>query len=231
MPSGPYRARLRRMSAHEPSARRLRAGDGDRHRVLDVLRRAHQDGRLTGDEIAERTGRAESAVFLDELPDLIADLPEHEGWQVLPSTSPGVPAPVAPPSQEVALTESYRALPATAPADAGFSVSVMSGRDVALEPGTEELSNFAWWGGNTYDLTRAMGPGRTVTLTLSAVMAGSDIRVPPGVRVVDRSVAIMAGNEIKPDAQGDGSNGTLIIKGFLWWAGNTVELTKGQRQP
>lgn len=214
------------MSAHEPQARRLRAGDGDRDRVLGVIQRAHEDGRLSRDELAERRDRATRAVYLDELPELLADLPEHEGWELLPSANDATRLPAVPRSQEVAPTSSYEVLPATAPADAGFTASVMSGRDVSLDPGTEQLSNFAWWGGNNYDLTRAMGPGRTVTLVLSAVMAGSDIRVPPGVRVIDQSIAIMAGNEIKEDAQGDGSNGTLIIKGFLWWAGNTVELGK-----
>lgn len=225
------------MSAQEPPARRLRAGDGDRNRVIGVLRRAHQAGRLTPDEHAERHARAARAVHLDELPDLVADLPEYEGWQLLPGAEEATDLPAVPPGVDTAPAAAdsaavpaprYEALPATAPADAGFTVSVMSGRDVSLDPGTEELSNFAWWGGNNYDLTRAMGPGRTVTLTLSAVMAGSDIRVPRGVRVIDRSIAIMAGNEIEQEAQGDGSNGTLVLKGFLWWAGNTVELAKHQ---
>lgn len=100
----------------------------------------------------------------------------------------------------------------------------MSGRDVQLEPGEQRWSNFAWWGGNDIDLTRALGPGRTVELVLTAIMAGSTIVVPPGVRVVDRSIAIMAGNDITKPARGDGSNGTLVLKGFLFWAGNTVAL-------
>lgn len=219
------------MSAHQPPVRRLRAGDDDRDRVLGVIQRAHAAGRLTREEVAERSGRAERATFLDELPELLSDLPEHEGWELLPSANDAtkLPAAATAPSQELAPAPSYSALPATGPADAGFTVSVMSGRDVTLDPGTEALSNFAWWGGNNYDLTRAMGPGRTVTLSLSAVMAGSDICVPPGVRVIDQSIAIMAGNEIKEEAQGDGSNGTLVLKGFLWWAGNNVELAKGQQ--
>lgn len=50
--------------------------------------------------------------------------------------------------------------------------------------------------------------------------------VPEGVRVIDQSVAIMAGNDIKRRAQGDGSNGTLVLKGFLWWGGNDVKLAE-----
>lgn len=220
--------RLGAMSDHEPPARRLRAGHGDRERVIGAIQRAHDAGRLTDDEHVERHDRATRATYLDELPDLLADLPEHEGWEQLPSANNALNLPAHRPTEPALPVPRYEALPATAEPDAGFSVTVMSGRDVSLDPGTIELSNFAWWGGNNYDLTRAMGPGRTITLTLNAVMAGSDIRVPRGVRVIDQSVAIMAGNEVAADAQGDGSNGTLIIKGFLWWAGNSVELAEGQ---
>ena len=60
----------------------------------------------------------------------------------------------------------------------------------------------------------ALGPGVTLTLYLHAIMAGSNIDVPPDVRVVDEPVAIMAGNDIQPEAPGDGSNGTLIPQGL-----------------
>jgi len=212
------------MSVQEPPARRLRAGDLDRGRAESALQRAHAAGRLDARELDERRDQVRRAVYLDELPELLHDLPEQEGWNLLPS-APGAAAPL--PATTIPSTlpaPRYEALPATAPADAGFTVSVMSGRDLLLEPGTAELTNFAWWGGNNYNLTRAMGPGRTVTLNLHAVMAGSNIVVPRGVRVLDQSIAIMAGNEVEAAAQGDGSNGTLVIKGFLWWAGNSVKL-------
>lgn len=215
------------MSTDEPSAKRLRAADADRDRVIQVVRRAHEAGRLRESEMLERTDVARRAVHLDELPELVADLPEDEGWPLLP-TSAGVDNLPAPrPAADLANQHS-ELVPAHGPTDGGFSASVMSGRDIAVAQGTEVMSNFAFWGGNNYDLTRAMGPGRTVVLNLSAVMAGSDIKVPRGVRVVDQSLAIMASNTIKPKAQGDGSNGTLVLKGFLFWAGNTVALARGQ---
>lgn len=54
---------------------RLRAGDDDRERVVELLRVAHVEGRLDEAELGERTGAAYSARFLDELPALTADLP------------------------------------------------------------------------------------------------------------------------------------------------------------
>lgn len=215
------------MSTDEPSAKRLRAADADRDRVIQVVQRAHEAGRLSQSEMWERTDDARRAIHLDELPELVADLPEDEGWPLLPTSAGVGNLPVPRPAAEAAPSHD-ELVPVQGPADGGFSMSVMSGRDVAIAQGTVEMSNFAFWGGNNYDLTRAMGPGRTVVLNLSAVMAGSDIKVPRGVRVVDQSVAVMASNTIKPKAQGDGSNGTLVLKGFLFWAGNTVALAKDQ---
>ncbi len=212
------------MSSPESPIRRIRAGHGDRDRVLDTIQRAHADGRITDAELTERKDRASQAVYLDELPTLVDDLPEYEGWQLMPQPTAPVSLPVSTTPSEVATTAPYGNAVAPAESDGGWTMSVMSGKDVVVEPGITEINNFAWWGGDTYDLSEAMGPGRTITMNLHAIMAGSNIRVPEGVRVIDKSLAIMAGNDIARDAQGDGSNGTLIIAGFLWWAGNEVKL-------
>ena len=54
---------------------RMRAGDADRIRVVDALGRHLGEGRLTVAEFDERTARAHAAVYLDQLPPLLADLP------------------------------------------------------------------------------------------------------------------------------------------------------------
>lgn len=187
----------------------MRAGDSDRDQVLTVVQRAYEAGRLDLEELRDRQEKALNARFTDELPALVSDLPEGAALAV-PNDAPVAPRP--------------NDLPDTGLSDAGFGVSFMSGRDVTLQRGTREFANLAFWGGNNIDLTSAMGPGRIVTLTLHAIMGGSDVFVPEGVRVIDQSVAIMAGNGIAAEAQGDGSNGTLVLRGFLWWGGNDVKL-------
>lgn len=200
------------MSDNVP-APRYRAGDADRDRILAVLQDAYEAGRLGLDELSERQERALRSVYTDDLAPLVADLPE------VADDDRGAPVP------------RHSALPETAASPTTTSVTVMSGRDVLLESGVHEVTDFAWWGGNNYDLREALGPGRTVTLNLHAVMGGHNIYVPEGVRVVDQSLAIMAGNDIDAHAQGDGSNGTLILKGFLWWAGSDVKLgAAGERK-
>jgi DUF1707 SHOCT-like domain len=52
-----------------------RASDAERERAADALRRHHADGRLSTDELEERTGRAYAATTLGELDQLFADLP------------------------------------------------------------------------------------------------------------------------------------------------------------
>ena len=57
---------------------RLRAGDSDRERVADQLRKAHADGRLNSDELAERIGRCLRAQTFGELERLTVDLPRPD---------------------------------------------------------------------------------------------------------------------------------------------------------
>ncbi|MFI6576993.1 DUF1707 domain-containing protein [Nocardiopsis sp. NPDC050513] len=60
--------------SEDVSPARLRASHRDRERVLKVLRDAAADGRLDLDEFTERSGRAQEARTLGELPALTADL-------------------------------------------------------------------------------------------------------------------------------------------------------------
>lgn len=53
----------------------LRASDAERERAAETLRRHHTDGRLTTDELEERTERAYAASTLGDLDQLFEDLP------------------------------------------------------------------------------------------------------------------------------------------------------------
>ncbi|MDU7361852.1 MAG: DUF1707 domain-containing protein [Propionibacteriaceae bacterium] len=198
------------MSENHP-ARRLRIGDADRDAALTVLQDAHAAGRLDINEFEERQEQALQAKYRIELDDLIDDLPEG---RALIAASDGAPAPAA----------RQHHVPTRMDEERPFSLAILSGRDIVLEPGSPGLRGFAFWGGNDIYLRNCMGPGAVVTLDVSAIMAGHDIYVPPGVRIVDECVAIMAGNDVDAAAHGDGSNGTLILRGFLFWAGTDVHL-------
>ena len=53
----------------------LRASDADREELVEQLRRHHADGRLTLEELTERTERAYAARTLGDLDALATDLP------------------------------------------------------------------------------------------------------------------------------------------------------------
>jgi hypothetical protein len=65
-------------SHHEPRDRSLRAGDGDRDAIADLLREQHLAGRLQSDEFQERLDRCYAAKRYEELDDLVSDLPREE---------------------------------------------------------------------------------------------------------------------------------------------------------
>ncbi|WP_297741579.1 DUF1707 domain-containing protein [uncultured Tessaracoccus sp.] len=202
------------MSENHP-APRLRIGDADRDAALTVLQEAHAAGRLDLAELEERQEQALHARYRVDLDELINDLPEG---RVLITQSDAAPAS----APAVSARSSH--VPTRVGEDRPFRLALLSGRNIVLEPGSPGLRSFAFWGGNEIYLRDCMGPGAVVTLDVSAVMGGHDIYIPPGVRVVDECVAIMAGNDIDAAAMGDGSNGTLILRGFLFWAGCDVHL-------
>ncbi len=79
-----------------PAMTRIRASDQDREQVVERLRDAHVDGRLTLAELEERVDAGYRATYTDELPALVADLPplrtadlsttSGSGWPSRPST-------------------------------------------------------------------------------------------------------------------------------------------------
>ena len=67
----------------------MKASDADRDAVVAALSEHFQAGRLTGEELDERTGRALTARTLDELGELTADLPAIRPAGPAPVTRPG----------------------------------------------------------------------------------------------------------------------------------------------
>ena len=61
----------------------LRASDAERAQIIELLRRHHQDGRLTAEELAERIERVNAATTFGDLDASMANLP-----RLLPSLAP-----------------------------------------------------------------------------------------------------------------------------------------------
>ena len=69
---------------------KMRASDRDRQQVVEQLRGALEDGRLTTEEYVDRMGAAYQAVTYGDLALLHADLPASSGMVPGPGTPPGV---------------------------------------------------------------------------------------------------------------------------------------------
>ena len=78
----------------------LRASDADREQFVESLRRHHADGRLTTEELTERTGKAYAARTFGDLDALTTDPPPLQPPAPRPSAEPGLPPRMRPPGAE-----------------------------------------------------------------------------------------------------------------------------------
>lgn len=83
--------------------RSIRASDTERESVVDILRDAYTDGRLTLDEFEQRTSAAYAAKTWADLRELTADLPVQPAFGVDPPHVPGA-VPTGNPAGSTALT-------------------------------------------------------------------------------------------------------------------------------
>lgn len=82
------------VEASTPAPGGMRAGDADRERVVERLRRAQSEGRLDLYEFDERTRRAWAAQTYDDLAVLVDDLPAERPRPA--AGAPERPVPCAP---------------------------------------------------------------------------------------------------------------------------------------
>lgn len=161
----------------------LRASDGDREHVVEVLREAVGEGRLTLEEYEERADKAYNAKTLGELATLTADLPGQHERQPLPALDSG-------------------------PITAIFSNVKRNGR--WLVP--SHLRVTAALGEVKLDLCDAVLQGREVTIEVWALLGNVEIVVPEGVDVQLRGTAIAATKESKMASVADSRAPRVIVE-------------------
>jgi hypothetical protein len=152
----------------DPSGK-VRASDAEREAVVERLREATAEGRLTFGELTERTEAAYTATTRGELVPITADLPAV-------SSSPA--APVRP--------------------SAGADVAVMGdsrrqGRWRVERP----LAAVAVMGDVVLDLRGAEVPHGNVDITATAVMGDVKVYVPDGVDVELTGIAVMGDKNVR----------------------------------
>jgi hypothetical protein len=169
----------------------VRASDAERDATIERLTAASGEGRLTLDEFSQRMDQASEARTRAELGRLVADLPPDEG---------GAPGAVA-----------------TRPAGAAsWHVWPIGGLHVRgpwrMERHVVVVSVI---GGANLDLRQAELAAPEVTLTQVSVLGGTDITVPPGVRVVRSGFSLLGGTRVDGDAERPGPGApTIHVRAF-----------------
>lgn len=152
----------------------LRASDADRELVVETLRLATGDGRLSLDELNQRLEAADAAKTYAELEKLTEDLPPAG---VSASTAGSLPA------------QRFGARPTSR-----FGIALMSG----FERGgrwvvPRRFTGLAIMGGGSIDMRNASFAEQTTRITVLALMGGIDIVVPENAEVHTHGLGIMGG--------------------------------------
>ena len=150
----------------------LRVSDAERDAVLRTLGDHAAVGRLTLDELEDRSGRALTAKTRGELATLTSDLPREAGQATVSSPVPARRKPVR------------------------WMVAIMGGSHRRGRFRTVgSINAVAIMGGDEIDLREAEIEGGELTLNLFALMGGSNIYVPDSVEVEVGGFSIMGGHE------------------------------------
>src|SRR5271166_1273232 len=139
----------------------LRVSDAERDAVLRTLGDHAAVGRLTLDELEERSGRALAAKTRGELATLTSDLPKEAG------AAEGAPAPVPAGRKPVR-----------------WMVAVMGGSHRRGRfRAVGQINAVAFMGGDEIDLREAEIEGGELTVNLVSIMGGANIYIPDSIEV------------------------------------------------
>ena len=142
----------------DPDASSLRVSDAERDQTLRTLGEHAAVGRLTLDELEERSSRALAAKTRGELATLTGDLPQEAGQD--------------------------RPAPAMAKKPVRWMVAIMSGSQRRGRfRAIGSINAIAIMGGDEIDLREAEIEGGELTLNLVAVMGGATIYIPDSVEL------------------------------------------------
>jgi hypothetical protein len=194
----------------EPESTRppaMRASDAERERAVATLRDGAEHGRLTFDELAQRTELAYNSTTGAELERLVADLPAPEpGTEILDAPAPAPPA-----------RNRQR-----------WNIAIMGGceRRGRWRPAPRSIA-LAIMGGVGLDLRDATIDSDELVITAVAVMGGVDIVVPEGVDVQLSGFALMGGNDHHPGTTPvRAGTPTVYVRAFSLMGGVDVKVKR-----
>jgi hypothetical protein len=176
----------------------LRVSDAERDTTLGQLGDHAAVGRLTLDELEERSGRALTAKTRGELATLTSDLPQ-EGGQAQPA-------------------------PAQAKKPVRWMIAIMAGSHRRGRfRAVGRINAVAIMGGDEIDLREAEIEGGELTLNLFAVMGGATIYIPDSVELDVGGFSLMGGNTEVGSERGPRPGAPLIrLRTYNLMGGATI---------
>jgi hypothetical protein len=174
----------------------LRASDDERERAAQLLREAMASGRITVDELDERTRRVFAAATRAELEDLLNDvLVPADDRHPVAARGPTPARPVVRPG-----AEGTRRI-----------LSILSGHDRKgrwrVAPSCSVINVL---GGSDIDLSEAELGAEHVELKVVTVLGGAEITVPEGLNVEISELSILGGNHVDVGNERPVSGGPLL---------------------
>lgn len=187
----------------------LRASDSDREQVATVLNTAYAEGRITREELEERTEHLLRAKTFDELIPITNDL------VVIGAAAPATTAPAG--------SSSSFTIEPTPGGDTDNMVAVFGG---VTRKGRWRVRRrtqaYAMFGGIDLDMRDAIFEAETVEFSGFWCFGGLEIKVPAGMQIRDQTVAVFGGTDVQDVGDPISGAPTLVIKGMCLFGGVSV---------
>lgn len=182
----------------------IRASDSERAAIVERLKTAHDEGRLTLDEFTDRIAKARQAQTRGELQALVADLPV--------AATAGAPSGG---SRAAGSATSGRAPETRITPLGGWK---QRGR-IRLD---HDINVYSLIGGVDLDLTNAEFVTNEVAITTGSLLGGMDVTVPSNVRVEVEGITLLGGRDITTQQPSDPNAPVLRLRVFRLIGGTEV---------
>ena len=178
----------------------------DRQAIVDILAGAYADGRLTKPEFDERADRAMEAKTMGDLSGLTADLTLPTALALKPAASTAMSLPGFASSQ--------------------WLVGVFSGSQrQGIWTVPSYIQALAMFGGAKIDMSQAVFTESEVIINLLACFGGVDVTVPSGTTVINETLGLFGGVDIKSLGPAVAGAPVVRLRGLVVFGGASVKMS------
>lgn len=170
----------------------IRASDADRDQVAEVLHTAYAEGRITAEELTERTAALLRSRTFDDLTALTVDL--------LPTA--------------LAVSDSGSSAVGTQPEPGRLTAVLASAKRIGPWRVPRSTAANVVLGDVLIDLTEATFESSVIEVNCAQLLGSTKIRVPVGTTVTLEAANILGDSSVKDIGPPDPSMPTVVVRGF-----------------